>query len=114
MQITIHGDVKGEKFSDVYPSMKYILDNFKQYQNEIIIPIHAIQKKANETSLDLKELKSQTIDLFKKWTKMIEAENLPIFFALENNRNKETAIYPGNTCKVVLEMVEAIDSPDIG
>jgi|SRR5699024_7868473 len=118
MQITIHGDVegdfKGEKFSDVYPSMKYILDNFKQYQNEIIIPIHAIQKKANETSLDLKELKSQTIDLFKKWTKMIEAENLPIFFALENNRNKETAIDPGNSCKVVLEMVEAIDSPHLG
>ena len=118
MQITIHGDVEGdfdgETFSDIYPSMKYILDNFKQYQNEIVIPIHAIQKKADETSLSWKKLKSQTIDLFKKWTKMIEAENLPIYFALENNRSKETAIDPGNSCKEVLEMVEAIDSPHLG
>jgi len=118
MQITIHGDVEGcfegEKFADIYPSMKYILDNFKQYQNEIVIPIHAIQKKASETSLNWEELKNQTIELFKKWTQTIEAENLPIYFALENNRSKETAIDPGNSCKEVLEMVKAIDSPHLG
>ncbi len=118
MEITIHGDVegdfKGEKFSDIYPSMRYILENFAKYQSEIIIPIHAIQKKRDETSFSSEEIKDQTIDLFKKWTQMIEAENLPIYFALENNRSKETAIDPGNSCKEVLEMVKAIDSPHLG
>src|SRR5699024_11837329 len=37
-----------------------------------------------------------------------------IYFALENNRSKETAIDPGNSCKEVLEMVKAIDSPHLG
>jgi len=118
LEITIHGDLtgnySGEKFVDEYPSMKYILENFQKYQNRLVITLHALQEKRTESTFSSEELKEQTIDMLKDWTQKVELENLPVYFALENNRNKEKSIDPGNSCEVVVEMVESVNSPHLG
>lgn len=118
MQITIHGDLTGNStgdfFSDVYPSMTYILQHFQKYQSKIVMTLHALQEPSKSSEKTQDELKEQTIDVLKQWTKIVEDENLPIYFALENNRSKDKSIDPGNSCKVVTEMVKRVDSKHLG
>lgn len=111
--LTIHGDLtgalSGNEFDDLYPSLTPLLQKVKDFQSEIIIPIHAYQ------SLDLSShiLKSHTIDLFNKWISIIKDENLPIYFALENNRMKELND-PCNHLNGVTEIIDKINSPHLG
>lgn len=118
LEITVHGDLtgdfSGEKFVDEYPAMKYILENFQKYQSNLVITLHALQEKRAESTFSSEELKDQTINLLKDWTQKVESENLPIYFALENNRNKEKSVDPGNSCEAVVEMVTKVNSPHLG
>ena len=118
MQITIHGDLTGEKsgdtFLEIYPSMEYILKNFQKYQNKIVMTLHALQEPSKSTQKSQDELKEETISMLEKWVKLVEEENIPVYFALENNRSKDKSIDPGNSCKVVTEMVQRVNSRHLG
>lgn len=118
LTITIHGDLTGDlegsSFKEIYPSMTYILENYAKYQDKLVMTLHALSAKNQPNHASVEELKQNTIDRLSNWSKVIEAEKLPVYLALENNRSKEKAIDPGNSCKVVLEMVEAVDSPHVG
>lgn len=118
MQITVHGDLTGEKsgdtFLEIYPSMEYILKNFKKYQAKIVMTLHALQEPSKSTQKTQEELKEETISMLKKWAKIVEEENLSVYFALENNRSKDKAIDPGNSCKVVTEMVQRVNNKHVG
>lgn len=118
MQITIHGDLTGDftgdSFSDIYPSMSYVLEHFQKYQSKIVMTLHALQEPSKSSEKSQDELKEHTIDMLKEWTLIVETENLPIYFALENNRNKKKSIDPGNSCKVVTEMVQRVNSKHLG
>lgn len=118
LTITIHGDLTGDlegsSFKEIYPSMTYILENYAKYQDQLVITLHALSEKNQPNHASVEELKQNTIDRLSDWTKVIEAEKLPIYLALENNRSKEKAIDPGNSCKVVVEMVEAVNNPHVG
>lgn len=118
LTITIHGDLTGDlegsSFKEIYPSMTYILENYAKYQDQLVITLHALSEKNQPNHASVEELKQNTIDRLSDWTKIIETEKLPIYLALENNRSKEKAIDPGNSCKVVVEMVEAVNNPHVG
>jgi len=118
LTITIHGeltgDLGGSSFKEIYPSMTYILKHYAKYQDRLVITLHALQEKNQANHASSEELKQNTIDRLLDWTKIIETEKLPIFLALENNRSKVKSIDPGNSCKVVVDMVEAVDSPHLG
>lgn len=113
LEITVHGDLNGSiskgKFIEVYPGLQFILNNFKKYQENLIIPIHAFQAESGNSN----ELKRETVNILKEWTRKIEEESLPIYIALENNR-KKGVIDPGNSVNGVLEMVNKINSPHVG
>lgn len=113
LEITVHGEIKGnfngERFYEIYPSMTYILENFKKYQNKLMIPLHAFQSE----KADVERLKYETIELLEKWVTVVQTEQLPVYLALENNRNKEL-VDPGNSVKGVLEIVEEINNPHLG
>src|SRR5690625_1460064 len=94
--------------------MEYILDNYKKYQSKLVVTLHALQEKREQSKFNSKKLKEQTIEMLKDWTEKVESEDLPVYFALENNRSKEKSIDPGNSCKVVVEMVESVDHPNLG
>lgn len=121
LEITIHGelpgDASGERFVDEYPTMAYILQHFQTYQDKLVVTVHAHQvkmKDAGDADVNVDELKADTIAQLKRWTDMVAAEGLPIYFALENNRSKDGAIDPGNSCRTVTEMVTAVNSPHLG
>src|SRR5690625_3045635 len=60
MEITVHGDltgdIKGSKFEEVYPSMKYILENFRRYQEKLVVTLHALQEKRVEATRNPEQL----------------------------------------------------------
>jgi len=118
LELTIHGDLTGDlegsSFKEIYPSMTYILEHYAKYQNQLVITLHALSEKNQPNHASIEELKQQTINRLSDWSKIIEKEKLPIYLALENNRSKEKTIDPGNSCKVVTEMVEAVNSPHVG
>lgn len=118
MEITIHGDMEenltGKDFIEVYPSMAYILKKYNNYQNKLVMTLHALQEKTGKENSSSHQLKERTISLLKDWTTKIEKENLPIYFALENNRSKKSAIDPGNSCTEVFEMVNRVNHPNLG
>lgn len=111
--LTIHGDLtgafSGSNFGDHYPSLVPFLQKCREFQSEIIVPIHAYQSL--DSSID--RLIDKTIHLLSKWISFIEVENLPIYFALENNRMKEL-MDPCNHLEGVTGIVEKIDSPHLG
>ncbi|GKV65107.1 MULTISPECIES: sugar phosphate isomerase/epimerase [unclassified Sporosarcina] len=114
MEITIHGEVAGSPssgkwFSDFYPSLLPILEQFGSYQPKLIIPIHAYQSTSLETSV----LKEDTINLFNKWISFIQSEELNVNFALENNRQKSVND-PCDHLEGVLEIVNEVNSPHLG
>lgn len=114
LRLTVHGHVEGnrsgERFEDIYPSMKFILRNYEKYQDGLVMAIHAFDAKAGSEE----ELFNRTVELFRQWTSMAHKEHLPLRFALENNRKKLTKIDPGDTTEGVLRMVEQVDSPHMG
>lgn len=114
LQITIHGHIEGEmegsRFEDIYPSMRTILRQFDHYQTDLMMAVHAFDAKEGSEE----ELMHRTIQLFKQWTSMAATENIPIRFALENNRKKMTKVDPGDTTEGIVKMVEIIDSPLMG
>lgn len=118
LQITVHGELPGgptgERFVDEYPSMAYILQHFRNYQDEIVMTVHAHQSPRADTAADLNELNAQTVAHLKRWSMMVAAEGLPIYFALENNRAKESAIDPGNSTEIVTEMVKKVGHTHTG
>ena len=113
LEITVHGDIKGdfpgERFIEIYPSLEFILKNFEKKQKELVIPLHAFQTDRG----DVHKLRLETIELLDRWASFIKSEKLPVYIALENNRNKET-IDPGNSSEGVLEMVNVINSSHVG
>ncbi len=114
MGITIHGEVTGapsdgECFSDLYPSLRPILQNLSLNQSKLIIPIHAYQS----TDLDASVLKKDTIRLFTKWISFIQAEGLNVTFALENNRQKSVND-PCDHLEGVIKIVKEVNSPHLG
>lgn len=116
--ITVHGDTEGEfnsgeTFLEVYPTMAYILENYRDYQEYLTMTLHALQSDC-ATGLGTAELEEQTLIMLRDWIRFIEVEQLPIRFALENNRKKDSKADPGNSCENVLKMVEEIDSPHLG
>lgn len=115
-EITIHGDVTGDftgqHFAEVYPSMEYILNHFTKYQDSLTMTLHAYQEKNSETSSEI--LKKHTIELLGNWVKLVEKDNIPLYFGLENNRKKSNATDPGNSCAGAEEMVSNINNPHLG
>ncbi|HIV75481.1 MAG TPA: hypothetical protein H9895_10415 [Candidatus Pseudogracilibacillus intestinigallinarum] len=108
--LTIHGDLAGsvkeeDNFLKIYPSLKNILFHSNLKQQKVIMPIHAYQSKTT----DSESLKISSIDTFSKWTKLVEVDQLPIYFALENNREKEIND-PCNNIQGVMDIVEAVNS----
>src|SRR5699024_4713446 len=82
-EITIHGDVTGDftgqHFAEVYPSMEYILNHFTKYQDSLTMTLHAYQEKNSETSSEI--LKKHTIELLGNWVKLVEKDNIPLYFS---------------------------------
>jgi len=119
MEVTIHGEITKDRahaqtFSELYPSMAYILEHFRKYQDGLVMTLHALQEERGKTAFTADELAQQTVSILRNWTEIVEKENLPICFALENNRSKEKKVDPGNACRNVLAMVEQVDSPKLG
>lgn len=113
-EVTIHGDLtaptgKGLLFKDDYPSLKPLLELCQKSQSKFVIPIHAFQSFEESSAI----LKEKTIHLFTKWIDFIEMEELPIYFALENNRKKEIHD-PCNHLSGVTEIVNEVNSPHLG
>lgn len=112
--ITVHGhaegDMEGSRFTDIYPSLSYILNHFDRYQNQLTMAIHAFDAKEGSEPV----LHQKTVALFRDWAARVEKENLPLTFALENNRKKPTKVDPGDSIDGVVRMVEEIDSPIVG
>jgi len=115
MEITIHGDMTGNisysNFLDIYPSMEYILNNFDRYQKNLVMPIHAYQSSENG---DREELRKKTIEELGRWSELIEREDIPLYIALENNREKKQIVDPGNHTNDVIDMVNKINSTHVG
>lgn len=113
-RLTVHGHVEGEmegsSFADVYPSMTYILNHFDRYQDGLTMAIHAYDAKEGSEL----ELHHKTVKLLRNWSGRVGQENLPLRFALENNRKKPIKVDPGDSIEGVVRMVEEIDSPHVG
>lgn len=115
-ELSVHGDIagnfSGNSFIDIYPSLEFIISNLEKYQKNLIIPIHAYQ--ANSDNGNVKKLNQDTIEVLGNWAYIIETEKLPIYLALENNRNKKTIVDPGNSTESVINMVNEINHPHVG
>lgn len=113
-ELTIHGDLTGEfrigkSFVDVYPSLEKILLNKDLQQTKIIMPIHAYQAiNLHETTL-----KRESVHMLKQWTSLVEDGGFPLYFALENNREKAW-IDPCNHLQGVMDIVQEISSDHLG
>ncbi|MED5017602.1 TIM barrel protein [Paenibacillus chibensis] len=114
LKITVHGHVEGNmvgnRFEDVYPSMKYILRHLGNHQDEVMMAIHAYDAASGSEE----QLFGRTVELFREWTSIVEHEQLPLRFALENNRKKTGKVDPGDTTAGVLDMVKQVGSPLLG
>jgi sugar phosphate isomerase/epimerase len=114
LELTVHGHVagsyEGTRFTDIYPSMNYILQHFHKYQSGINMTLHAFEAKEGSRE----QLHSRTVGLLQEWSGMIEAESLPLQFALEINRRKPKKIDPGDSLDEVLAMVNEVGSPRVG
>lgn len=114
LKLTVHGHVEGNMvgscFEDVYPSMKYILRHLGNHQEEVMMAIHAYDAASGSEE----QLFVRTVELFREWTSMAEREQLPLRFALENNRKKTGKVDPGDTTAGVLDMVKQVGSPLLG
>lgn len=112
--LTIHGDLAGdfwygESFGDVYPSLVQILKHGQLEQTEFIMPIHAFQS----TNSFAPTLKDESVQVFKQWISLIESEEIPLYFALENNREKK--LYdPCDNLQGVIDIVHEVNSPHLG
>lgn len=114
LQLTIHGHVAGDypgrTFGEVYPSMSYVLKHFHNYQDRLMMTLHAFDAKEGSEEA----LHRQTVKLMREWTGMVDAESLPIRFAIENNRKKASKVDPGDSVDGVLRMVDEIHHPAVG
>ncbi|RTE10774.1 sugar phosphate isomerase/epimerase family protein [Paenibacillus whitsoniae] len=114
LQITIHGHVAGEfpgsRFAEIYPSMRYILQHFHKYQSQLTMALHAFDAK---TGLE-EELHQQTVRLLHEWVAIINAEQLPMKIAVENNRKKTIKVDPGDSIDGVLRIVNEVESSVVG
>jgi sugar phosphate isomerase/epimerase len=114
LQLTIHGHVAGDhmggRFSDIYPSMSYVLSHFHKYQTGLTMALHAFDAK---TGLEM-DLHDQTVKLLNDWVAMIDTEQLPLLIAVENNRKKASKVDPGDSIDGVLRIVEEVNSPHVG
>ena len=115
MEITIHGEITGNlsynNFLEVYPSLEYILENFEKYQRNLIMPIHAYQSSEKRNR---EELRKKTIEELGRWSELIEQENIPLYIALENNREKKQIVDPGNQTNDVIDMVNKVNNSHVG
>ncbi|TBL75644.1 sugar phosphate isomerase/epimerase family protein [Paenibacillus thalictri] len=114
LSLSVHGHVAGEHpgsgFVEVYPSMAYILKHFHKYQNDINMTLHAFEAKTGSED----ELHRETVRLLRSWAAIVDAEQLPLQFALENNRKKSSKVDPGDSIGGVVRMVEETDHPRVG
>ncbi|WP_248924652.1 sugar phosphate isomerase/epimerase family protein [Paenibacillus hamazuiensis] len=114
LRLTIHGHVAGEhpgtRFIETYPSMAHILKHFHKYQDRLTMTLHAFDAKTGSEE----ELHRKTVKLLREWTAMVDAEELPLRFAVENNRKKAGKVDPGDSIRGVVRMVEEIDHPAVG
>ncbi|QJD87273.1 sugar phosphate isomerase/epimerase family protein [Cohnella herbarum] len=113
-QLTVHGHVAGEHpgetFVEAYPSMRYILNHFHEYQEGLTMTLHAFEAKQGNRE----ELRRRTVGLLREWSSMLQADDLPIRLALENNRRKSSKADPGDCIDGVLSMVNEVSSPYVG
>lgn len=114
LKLTVHGHVagnfSGHGFVEHYPSMQYVLKHFHKYQSGITMAIHAFDAKTGSEQ----ELHQKTVELFRSWSSIVQAEQLPIRFAIENNRKKAIKVDPGDSIAGVIRMVDEIDSDYVG
>ena len=120
-QLTVHGALQGNatgnNFADIYPSMKYIMDHYHRYQNELIVTVHAlhdIENENNKSETVIGSLAERTVNQLTEWADMTRMTHPSIQFALEINRRKSPLIDPGDTVEGVLHMVDAINRPNVG
>ncbi|NMA94615.1 MAG: sugar phosphate isomerase/epimerase [Clostridiales bacterium] len=99
----------GSSFIDIYPSAKYIIENFTKYQDELIFVVHALR----DESATKAELYDRTVNTLRQWSDAIDRDGLPMKVALENNR-KKGILDPGDSTEGVLNMINDIDRPNIG
>lgn len=111
--LTVHirgvEDFNSMSFVDIYPSARYIVENFQRYQDGLILVVHAL-RDPNATE---KELYDRTVKMLRHWSKVIDNDGLPIEIALENNR-KKSIIDPGDSTENVLGMVQEVDRSNVG
>ncbi|WP_240418859.1 sugar phosphate isomerase/epimerase family protein [Paenibacillus periandrae] len=114
LQISIHGHVAGDfagsRFAEIYPSMSYVLTNYPKYQTGLTMALHAFDAKTGVEE----ELHQQTVKLLHEWVAIIDAEQLPLRIAVENNRKKSSKVDPGDSIDGVLRIVEEVNSPHVG
>src|SRR5699024_4811189 len=97
-------------FLEVYPSLEYILENFEKYQRNLIMPIHAYQSSEKRNR---EELRKKTIEELGRWSELIEQENIPLYIALENNREKKQIVDQGNQTNDVIYMVNKVNNRNL-
>lgn len=109
LNITIHGELShtivGSQVYTDYPPLLPLLENLNK---PITMPIHASQGDERNGNYA-----ARTAQILHRWANELNSRTYQLQFALENNRVKEVTD-PGNTLNGVLEMVEALNRPDVG
>ncbi len=109
--ISIHGkliEIGEDTFKSCYPALDYLLRKYKQYQDKLIVVIHAFT--SYETGID--ELVNNSVTALQKWLLHTKAESLS--FAVEINRAKEGRNDSCTTSEGVLRIVDRIEDSRVG
>ena len=113
LELTIHGKLADRtaqgSFARIYPSIAGVLSRFDQYQEQLVITIHAYSEKAGDAGA----LGDETVHTVCRWISLIEREGQPVHLALELKRSKDR-VDPANTCEGVLGLVERVEDRRVG
>jgi sugar phosphate isomerase/epimerase len=107
LTLSIHGRLDrevtdGTSISAVYPPLRGVVDNFPQYQNSLMVTVHAFAGKSG----DRDDYRRRTVARLQEWAGMIERDGQPVYLALELNRSKgriDPSTISGNVERMVRE-----------
>lgn len=108
LEVTVHGriegDLEGPSFIDHYPSLSYALQHYRQYQDQLVMTLHAYHAmKEPEVSVD--QLTEKTVRLLQTWLKQIEEQQLDLYLAIELTRRIPDKTDPGSQVDTLLQLV---------
>ncbi len=96
-------------FNQIYPELELFVRSLKLYGKSTLLTLHSYASGSG----GLPQLFSETVKALKLIAKSIEDEGLPVKIAVELNRQKGKND-PGASYSMLVDMLEAADSADIG